>query len=50
MFDAMGYDTCVDLDALLAISKDLPALVGHDVSGQVVKAGSYRRRYAAPSR
>lgn len=48
MLDAMGYDTGVDLDALLAISKDLPALVGHEVPGQVVKAGSYKRRYAAP--
>jgi hydroxymethylglutaryl-CoA lyase len=49
MLDAMGYDTGVNMDALLAVSRDLPALVGHEVSGQVVKAGSFRRRYAAPT-
>ncbi|WP_206996348.1 hydroxymethylglutaryl-CoA lyase [Trinickia mobilis] len=35
----MGYDTGVDLAALIAASKRLPALIGHDTPGQIVKAG-----------
>ena len=50
MFEQMGVDTGVDLDALLAVSATLPALVGHETSGQVVKAGKADRRYPMPSR
>ena len=35
----MGYDTGVDLPALLAAASRLPALIGHALPGQVVKAG-----------
>lgn len=35
----MGYDTGIDLPALLAAAARLPALVGHDVPSQIVKAG-----------
>ena len=35
----MGYDTGVDLTALLVASKRLPALIGHDIPSQLVKAG-----------
>ena len=35
----MGYDTGVDLAALLGASKRLPALIGHDTPSQIVKAG-----------
>lgn len=45
MFQAMGYETGADLDKLLAIAADLPTLVGHDIPGQVVKAGASSRRY-----
>lgn len=48
MLEAMGYETGVDLDALLGISADLPCLVGHDVPGQVLKAGRSTRRYPVP--
>ncbi|MFC0337703.1 hydroxymethylglutaryl-CoA lyase [Kushneria avicenniae] len=48
MFEEMGVDTGVDLDALLAVSRTLPDLVGHDVPGQVVKAGRSSRRYPLP--
>jgi hydroxymethylglutaryl-CoA lyase len=48
MLDAMGYDTGVDLDALLAIARDIPAIVGHEVPGQVMKAGRWTRRYPLP--
>jgi hydroxymethylglutaryl-CoA lyase len=48
MLDAMGYDTGVDLGQLLEISRLLPEIVGHDVPGQVAKAGPYTRRYPIP--
>lgn len=35
----MGYDTGVDLEQLLAASRRLPALIGHDTPSQIVKAG-----------
>ena len=35
----MGYDTGVNLTALLAASKRLLALIGHDIPSQLVKAG-----------
>ncbi len=35
----IGLDTGVDLAALLRLSAQLPQLIGHDVPGQVVKAG-----------
>ena len=48
MFETMGVATGVDLDALLQVAETLPALVGHDVPGQVVKAGKADRRYPLP--
>lgn len=35
----MGYDTGVDLEKLMAASRRLPALIGHDVPSQLLKAG-----------
>lgn len=49
MFQAMGYETGVDLEALLGCARDLPALVGHEVPGQVMKAGPSSRRYPVPA-
>jgi hydroxymethylglutaryl-CoA lyase len=49
MLQAMGLETGVDLNRLLLIAADLPNLVGHDVPGQVVKAGISTRRYPLPS-
>jgi hydroxymethylglutaryl-CoA lyase len=37
--ELMGYDTGVDLAALLAAARRLPALIGHDIPGQLAKAG-----------
>ncbi|WP_235042489.1 hydroxymethylglutaryl-CoA lyase [Vreelandella profundi] len=48
MFETMGVDTGVDLDALLEVAATLPDLIGHDVPGQVVKAGKSTRRYPMP--
>ena len=39
MLAAMGYETFVDLDELLRVARKLPSIVGHDVPGQVAKAG-----------
>lgn len=39
MLDAMGYDTGIDMSRLLAVARGLPDLVGHQVPGQVAKAG-----------
>ncbi|MGD9774710.1 hydroxymethylglutaryl-CoA lyase [Diaphorobacter sp.] len=35
----MGYDTGIDLPALIAAAARLPALVGHEVPSQIVRAG-----------
>ncbi|KAE8437560.1 MULTISPECIES: hydroxymethylglutaryl-CoA lyase [Halomonadaceae] len=48
MFEQMDVATGVNLPALLDISATLPALIGHETPGQVVKAGSADRRYALP--
>jgi hydroxymethylglutaryl-CoA lyase len=39
MLEDMGYDTRVDLAKLLAVARRMPNVVGHDVPGQVMKAG-----------
>ncbi|WAC26592.1 hydroxymethylglutaryl-CoA lyase [Ancylobacter sp. SL191] len=39
MLDEMGVATGVDLPALLTLARGLPALIGHDIPGQVAKAG-----------
>lgn len=48
MLELMGYETGVDLDALIAASRLLPELVGHDVPGQVVKAGKVDELHKPP--
>lgn len=48
MLEAMGYQTGVDLDRLLACARSLPGLVGHDVPGQVAKAGRIDDLHPAP--
>jgi hydroxymethylglutaryl-CoA lyase len=49
MLDAMGYDTGIDVAQLLAVARRLPALVGHDVPGQVAKAGRITDLHPAPA-
>ncbi|WP_137890397.1 hydroxymethylglutaryl-CoA lyase [Ramlibacter sp. 2FC] len=39
MLQAMGYETGVDLERLLAVARKLPEIVGHEVPAQVSKAG-----------
>jgi hydroxymethylglutaryl-CoA lyase len=45
----MGYDTGVDLAALVAAARRLPALIGHDVPSQIVKAGRRLDLHPRPS-
>ncbi len=40
MFEEMKVETGVDLQSLLVVANTVPQLVGHDVPGQVAKAGS----------
>lgn len=39
MFREMGVPTALDLGALIAISRSLPTLIGHNIPGQIVKSG-----------
>jgi len=48
MLHAMGYDTGIDLPRLLAVARQLPHIVGHDVPGQVAKAGLITDLHPAP--
>lgn len=45
MLATMGYEMGIDLERLLAAARRLPAIVGHDVSGQLIKAGPSSRTY-----
>lgn len=48
MFNAMGYETGVDLDALIGLARGLPSIVGHEIPGQVIRAGVSSRRFPKP--
>lgn len=49
MLQAMGCDTGIDLGRLLDVARSLPAIVGHDVPGQVAKAGLISDLHPAPA-
>jgi hydroxymethylglutaryl-CoA lyase len=49
MLQAMGYDTGVDLERLLRVARALPEIVGHEVPGQVVKAGPSTQLHPVPA-
>ena len=49
MLQAMGYDTGVDLGKLLRVARALPGIVGHEVPGQVVKAGPSTQLHPVPA-
>jgi hydroxymethylglutaryl-CoA lyase len=49
MLHAMGHDTGIDLPRLLAVARRLPAIVGHDVPGQVAKAGLITDLHPVPA-
>ncbi len=49
MLDAMGYDTGMNIPKLLKLARELPKIVGHEVPGQVAKAGSTYTLHPEPS-
>lgn len=49
MLEAEGYDTGVNLENLLPVAQALPTIVGHEVPGQVVKAGRILDLHPEPS-
>ncbi|VXB29110.1 Hydroxymethylglutaryl-CoA lyase YngG [Burkholderia sp. 8Y] len=49
MCHEMGIPTGIDLLKLIALSRTLPALVGHDVPGQVAKAGRNADLHPVPA-
>lgn len=44
MLESDGVDTGVDVDLLISIARDLPGIVGHEVPGQVIRAGKRSER------
>ena len=50
MLNDMGLDTGVNLDALLAVAVKIPAVVGHEVPGQVAKAGKTMHLHPVPEK
>jgi hydroxymethylglutaryl-CoA lyase len=46
--DAMGVETGIDLDRLIAVSRRVQEIVGRTLPGQIVKAGKSTRRYPVP--
>ncbi len=49
MLEAMGYETGVSLDRLLAAARRLREIVGHELPGQVIKAGKSTDLHPAPA-
>jgi hydroxymethylglutaryl-CoA lyase len=47
--ELMGYNTGVDLAGLIDASRMLPALIGHDIPSQIVKAGRRLDLHPAPA-
>ena len=48
MCEEMGIDTGIDLPLLIAMSRRLPQLLGHETAGQVAKAGRNRDLHPIP--
>jgi hydroxymethylglutaryl-CoA lyase len=45
---AMGVETGIDLDRLVATSRRVQEIVGRTLPGQIIKAGPWHRRYPLP--
>jgi hydroxymethylglutaryl-CoA lyase len=44
----MGYETGIDLDGLIAVAQRVQEIIGRELPGQVMKAGTWNRRYKVP--
>jgi hydroxymethylglutaryl-CoA lyase len=49
MLQAMGHDTGIDMARLLPLARQLPLIVGHEVPGQLAKAGLIHDLHAVPA-
>ena len=49
MLHAVGHDTGIDLGRLLTVARWLPKVVGHEVPGQVAKAGRTQDLHPEPA-
>ncbi|WP_309246172.1 hypothetical protein [Cytobacillus oceanisediminis] len=49
MLEEMGVKTSIDLDTLIAASHKFKEILGHDLPGQVAKAGKSSRKYPVPN-
>jgi hydroxymethylglutaryl-CoA lyase len=47
---AMGYETGIDLERLIDTARRVEAIIGRPLPGQVMKAGTWERRYPLPAR
>jgi hydroxymethylglutaryl-CoA lyase len=45
---AMGIETGIDLDALVETAKRVQQIIGRALPGQIIKAGTWDRRYPLP--
>ena len=45
LLEESGYDTGIDLDALIGVAREVEALIGRPLPGQVMKAGPRLRKY-----
>jgi len=45
---AMDYETAIDLEALVAVSRHVQEVIGRELPGQIMKAGPWNRRYQVP--
>jgi hydroxymethylglutaryl-CoA lyase len=45
---SMGIETGIDLDLLIDTARHVESVLGHDLPGQVMRAGPYTRRYDVP--
>jgi hydroxymethylglutaryl-CoA lyase len=45
---AMGVQTGIDLDRLITASRRVQEIIGRPLPGQIVKAGTWQRRYPVP--
>jgi hydroxymethylglutaryl-CoA lyase len=46
LLEESGFDTGIDLEALIAVARRVEAVIGRPLPGQVMKAGPRLRRYS----
>ena len=46
LLEESGFDTGIDLDALIAVARRVEAVIGRPLPGQVMKAGPRLRKYS----